>query len=53
MNARLPLPSIRSSINRRVINALAFTQKLGIKGSPWTDVGRGKADEWSSRLKNL
>ena len=47
------LPSIRSSINRRVINALAFTQKLGIKGSPWTDVGRGKADEWSSRLKNL
>ncbi|MDI7863880.1 phytanoyl-CoA dioxygenase family protein [Rhizobiaceae bacterium n13] len=47
------LPAISSTINRRVINALAFTQKLGIKGSPWKDVGRGKADEWSTRLTNL
>lgn len=47
------LPFIKSRINRTIIGALGLRGKLGLKGSPWTPVGKGKAGEWSPRLKDV
>ncbi|MCJ8052084.1 phytanoyl-CoA dioxygenase family protein [Shinella curvata] len=44
------LPFIASGMNRWIISGMRLRSRLGIKGSPWRDAGRGKADEWSKRL---
>ncbi len=41
------VPYVRNRLNRLVIGGLAGLQKLGIRNSPWKDIGRGKVDEWT------
>ena len=45
------LPFIASGMNRLIISAMGLRGKLGLRGSPWVPAGKGKADEWSKRLK--
>jgi len=41
------LPYIKRRINRTILTALDHRAKLGIKGSPWKSIGRGKVNEWT------
>lgn len=45
------LPFIKSRVNRLIIDGMKLRGKLGLKGSPWSPAGLGKALEWSKRLK--
>ena len=41
------LPFIKRRINRTILTALDQLSRLGIKGSPWKPIGRGKVNEWT------
>ena len=38
------------NMHRVALSLERFGEKLGLKGSPWKPVGRGRLDEWSTRL---
>ncbi len=40
------LPAVRKRLNRTVTGGLEALKKLGIRGNPWKDIGRGPPDEW-------
>jgi hypothetical protein len=40
------LPFVRNRLNRVVIGGLATLKRLGVRGTPWKDIGRGAVDEW-------
>jgi hypothetical protein len=40
------LPFVRNRLNRVVIDGLAILKRLGVRGTPWKDIGRGAVDEW-------
>ena len=44
------LPGVRGRTDRAAADALAWRGRLGGKGSPWHDVGRGAVDEWPDGL---
>lgn len=43
------LPFVRKRVNRLIISGLRKTHELGLRGSPWRPIGRGKVDEWTHR----
>ena len=44
------LPGLKGRTNRLVIDGLAALARAGLRGTPWTSVGEGRADEWSPLL---
>lgn len=46
----LSLPFLRERTNKMVVDGLTVLQKYKIRANPWKAEGRGKVDEWPSRL---
>ena len=44
------LPGVRGRTDRMAADAMAMRARLGGKGSPWRDIGRGAVDEWPEGL---
>ena len=44
------LPGVRGRTDRAAAEAMAWRGRLGGKGSPWRDIGRGAVDEWPEGL---
>ena len=44
------LPGVRGRTDRAAADAMAWRARLGGKGSPWRDIGRGAVDEWPDGL---
>lgn len=44
------LPGIRGRTNGAMIDGLAKLERLGVRKTPWHDIGRGKLDEWPAGL---
>jgi hypothetical protein len=41
------LPLVKCRINHLIIASLGLMGRLGMRGSPWQAIGRGKASEWT------
>ena len=41
------LPLVKRRVNRLIIDSLGLMGRLGLRGSPWHPIGRGRASEWT------